>query len=154
MDGEEEEILMVIRRMTEADLPLVAELEKLCFSEYWSYGTLEAGLYSPFDVYFVLAQGGNVVGYANLRILAGEGEIQRIAVLPEFRRQGEGRKLMDAMVSYARENQVYAITLEVRAGNRAARNLYESYGFAGEALRKGYYRNPPEDAVIMWLRQV
>lgn len=144
---------MVIRRMAEADLPLVAELEKLCFRESWSYGTLEAGLYSPFDACFVLEEKGSVIGYADLRILAGEGEIQRIAVLPEFRRQGAGRKLMDAMVDFARENQVYAITLEVRAGNRAARNLYESYGFAEEALRKGYYRNPPEDAVIMWLRQ-
>lgn len=145
---------MVIRRMAEDDLPLIAELEKRCFSEYWSYGVLEAGLHSPFDVYFVLEQSGQILGYANLRILAGEGEIQRIAVLPEFRRLGAARKLMDAMVGHARENQVYAITLEVRAGNQAARNLYESYGFAKEAVRKGYYCNPPEDAVIMWLRRV
>lgn len=145
---------MVIRRMAEHDLPLVAELEKRCFTESWSYGILEAGLHSPYDVYFVLEQNGQILGYANLRILAGEGEIQRIAVLPEFRRLGAGRKLMDAMVGYAREKQVYAITLEVRAGNQAARNLYESYGFTGEAMRKGYYRNPPEDAVIMWLRRV
>lgn len=145
---------MAIRRMTEDDLPLIAELEKRCFTESWSYGILEAGLHSPYDVYFVLEQGGQILGYANLRVLAGEGEIQRIAVLPEFRRLGAGRKLMDAMVGHARKNQVYAITLEVRAGNLAARNLYESYGFAGEAVRKGYYRNPPEDAVIMWLRRV
>lgn len=145
---------MMIRRMEESDLPLVAELEKLCFTENWSYGILEAGLHSPYDVYFVLEQRGRILGYANLRILAGEGEIQRIAVLPEFRRQGAGRELMEAMVAHARKNQVYAITLEVRAGNEAARNLYESYGFAGEAVRKGYYRNPSEDAIIMWMRQV
>ena len=145
---------MAIRKMTEGDLPRIAELEKRCFTESWSYGILEAGLHSPYDVYFVLEQGGQILGYANLRILAGEGEIQRIAVLPEFRRLGAGRKLMDAMVGHARENQVYAITLEVRAGNQAARNLYESYGFTGEAVRKGYYRNPPEDALIMWLRRV
>lgn len=145
---------MAVRKMEENDLPLIAELEKRCFTESWSYGILEAGLHSPYDVYFVLEQSGRILGYANLRILAGEGEIQRIAVLPEFRRLGAGRKLMDAMVGYARDNQVSAITLEVREGNLAARNLYESYGFAGEAVRKGYYRNPPEDALIMWLRRV
>lgn len=145
---------MGIRRMEEKDLPLIAQLEMVCFTESWSYGILEAGIHSPYDVYFVLEQGGRILGYANLRILAGEGEIQRIAVLPEFRRLGAGRKLMDAMVAHARENRVYAITLEVRAGNQAARNLYESYGFAAEAVRKGYYRNPAEDAVIMWLRDV
>lgn len=145
---------MVIRKMTEDDLPLIAELEKKCFTENWSYHILEAGLHSPYDVFFVLEQMGKVLGYANLRILAGEGEIERIAVLPEYRRQGAGRKLMDAMVDHARKHQVYAIALEVRSGNAAARNLYESYGFAGEAVRKGYYRNPPEDAIIMWMRQV
>lgn len=144
---------MLVRRMAVGDLTVIADLEKACFTESWSYRILEAGLYSPYDAYFVLEQEGRILGYANLRILAGEGEIQRIAVLPEYRRLGAGRKLMDAMVVHARKNQVYAMTLEVRAGNRAARNLYESYGFAGEAVRKGYYRNPPEDAVIMWRRQ-
>lgn len=145
---------MAIRRMEEKDLPLIADLEKVCFTENWSYGILEAGLHSPYDAYFVLEQDGRILGYANLRILAGEGEIQRIAVLPEVRRLGAGRKLMDAMVAHARENQVYAVTLEVRETNRAARNLYESYGFAAEAVRKGYYHNPSEDAIIMWLRKV
>lgn len=140
--------------MEERDLPLVAELEKACFTESWSYRTLEAGIHSPFDVYFVLEQDGRILGYANLRILAGEGEIQRIAVWPDCRRLGAGRKLMDAMVAHARECQAYAVTLEVRESNLAARNLYESYGFAAEAVRRGYYHNPMEDAILMWLRPV
>lgn len=145
---------MGIRRMEEKDLPLITRLESACFTESWSYRILEAGIHSPYDVYFVLEQEERILGYANLRILAGEAEIQRIAVLPEYRRLGAGRKLMDAMVGHARKNRVYAITLEVRAGNQAARNLYESYGFAAEAIRKSYYRNPEEDAIIMWLREV
>lgn len=144
----------MIRRMTAADLEQVARLEKICFSEPWSYGILESGMYSPYDVYFVLEQERQILGYCNLRILAGEGEVQRIAVLPAWRGLGLGRKLMDAMVSFAREKEASAITLEVRAGNTAARNLYESYGFTAEAVRKGYYRNPAEDAVIMWKRSV
>ena len=144
----------MIRPMEERDLPAVAELEKLCFSENWSYSILESGIHSPYDVYYVFDQDEKVLGYCNLRVLAGEGEVQRIAVHPDCRRLGIGRKMMDAMVEYAIREGVYAISLEVREGNLAARNLYESYGFAGEAVRKAYYHNPTEDAVIMWKRDL
>lgn len=145
---------MEIRKMKTEDLEQVADLEKSCFSEAWSYGLLEAGIYSPYDTYYVLIQEDAILGYANLRLLAGEGEIQRIAVRPEARRLGIGRKLMDTMVAYARAHQVFAISLEVRSSNVAARKLYESYGFREEAVRRGYYQNPAEDAVIMWRREV
>ena len=58
------------------------------------------------------------------------------------------------MVDYARENHALSVSLEVRAGNLPARNLYETYGFTAEAVRKGYYRNPSEDAIIMWKRDL
>lgn len=144
----------MIRKMESRDLEQVAELEKVCFSEAWSWNLLEAGIHSPYDVYYVFEQNEQILGYCNLRILAGEGEIQRIAVLPPFRRLGVARKLMDAMVDFAVENKAAAVTLEVRESNRPARNLYESYGFTAEAVRKGYYRNPSEDAVIMWKRNL
>lgn len=144
----------MIRLMRSEDLLQVAELEKICFSESWSYGLLESGIYSLYDVYYVYEQEEQILGYCNLRLLAGEGEIQRIAVLPEYRRLGLGRKLMETMVDYAREKKAYAVSLEVRESNRAARNLYESYGFMKEAVRKGYYHNPEEDAVIMWKRDM
>mgnify|MGYP002591167136 FL=1 len=144
----------MIRRMEERDLAAVAELEKLCFSENWSYHILESGIHSPYDVYYVFEQEGKIRGYCNLRVLAGEGEVQRIAVHPDSRRLGLGRKMMDAMVEYAIRERAYAISLEVRESNLAARNLYESYGFTAEAVRKGYYRNPSEDAVIMWKRNL
>lgn len=144
----------MIRRMEERDIPEVAELERICFSESWSERILESGLHSPYDVYYVFEQEGKILGYCNLRVLAGEGEVQRIAVHPDSRRLGVGRKMMDAMVEYAICERAYAISLEVREGNTAARNLYESYGFAGEAVRKAYYHNPTEDAVIMWKRDL
>lgn len=144
----------MIRRMETRDLETVAELEKLCFSESWSYRLLEEGLYSPYDVYYVFEQEDKILGYCNLRVLAGEGEVQRIAVFPSCRRLGVARKLMEAMTAFARENRASCISLEVRESNQAARNLYESCGFAAEAIRRGYYRNPDEDAVIMWLRRL
>ncbi len=142
----------MIRLMESADLEQVAELEKVCFSENWSYGLLEAGIHSPFDVYYVYEQEGRILGYCNLRLLAGEGEVQRIAVLPDCRRRGLARKMMEVMVDYAIRNRATSISLEVRAGNLPARRLYETYGFTEEAVRRGYYRNPSEDAVIMWKR--
>ena len=144
----------MIRRMEERDIPEVAELERICFSECWSARILESGIHSPYDVYYVFEQDERILGYCNLRVLAGEGEVQRIAVHPDSRRYGVGRKLMDAMVDFAVENKAAAVTLEVRESNRPARNLYESYGFTAEAVRKGYYRNPSEDAVIMWKRNL
>lgn len=144
----------MIRRMESLDLEQVAELEKVCFSESWSYGLLEAGVHSPYDVYYVYEQDGRILGYCNLRLLAGEGEVQRIAVLPEYRRLGLARKMMAAMVDYARENMAVSISLEVRESNLPARKLYETYGFTAEAVRRGYYHNPSEDAVIMWKRDL
>lgn len=142
----------MIRLMQPADLGQVADLEKACFTESWSYALLEAGIHSPYDVYYVYEQEGRILGYCNLRLLAGEGEVQRIAVLPAFRRLGLAREMMGVMVDYAIKNHAVSISLEVREGNLPARNLYETYGFRAEAVRKGYYRNPSEDALIMWLR--
>lgn len=82
----------MIRRMEERDLPLIAELEKLCFSESWSYSILESGIHSPYDVYYVFEQAENILGYCNLRVLAGEGEVQRIAVHPSCPPPGTGQK--------------------------------------------------------------
>ena len=73
---------------------------------------------------------------------------------PDSRRYGVGRKMMDAMVEYAVREGACAMSLEVREGNTAARNLYESYGFIQEAVRKSYYHNPTEDALIMWKRDL
>ncbi len=142
----------MIRCMEEQDIQQIARLEELCFSESWSARILESGLFSPYDVYYVYEQDDRILGYCNLRVLAGEGEIQRIAVHPDSRRLGIGRILMDAMLSYASSKKVYAVSLEVRESNLPARNLYESYGFAKEAVRKAYYHNPTEDAVMMWKR--
>lgn len=144
----------MIRKMQEKDLEQVVQLEQVCFSQPWSYKLLESGIYCDYDVYYVWEQEDKILGYANLRFLAGEGEIQRIAVFPEYRRLGIARKLMDAMEGYTKEHQGIAISLEVRASNESAKNLYKSYGFEIEAVRKGYYSNPTEDALIMWKRGI
>lgn len=144
---------VIVRYMEERDLQQAAELECLCFSEPWSLKLLQDSFWGQWDTLFVAELQRRVVGYAVLRIVAGEGEIQRIAVHPGFRRLGIGSKLMEAMELFSSAKKVGATTLEVRAGNQGAIGLYKSFGFAEEGLRKAYYRNPVEDAVIMWRRR-
>ena len=139
-----------VRPMRAEDLESVARLEQTCFSESWSENLLRSGLDNRLDSYLVYEELGAVLGYCVLRTLADEGEIQRIAVDPAFRRQGIARKLMESMAAVARMKGAREVALEVRESNVSARKLYESYGFRQEAVRRDYYRNPAEDAIIMW----
>lgn len=148
------ELITGVRPMNGRDLPEVVRLEQISFSEAWSENLIRSGLNSRLDTYFVYVDHGSIVGYSVIRILADEGEIQRIAVCPAYRGQGIGRKLMDAMVAFSRARGVRDIALEVREGNERARKLYDSYGFKQEAVRKAYYHNPAEDAIIMWNRGI
>ena len=143
-----------VRPMRAEDLERVAQLEQMCFSESWSENMLRSGLDNRLDSYLVYQEAETVLGYCVLRTLADEGEIQRIAVDPAFRRQGIARKLMESMAAVARMTGAREVALEVRESNESARKLYESYGFRQEAVRRGYYRNPPEDAIIMWNRGI
>ncbi len=143
-----------VRPMTAADLEGVAHLEEVCFSESWSESLLRSGLDCSLDTYLVYALGEQVLGYCVFRSLGDEGELQRIAVEPESQGQGIARKLMEVMVTLARMKGVRQMSLEVRESNRRARNLYESCGFSQEAVRRGYYHNHKEDALIMWNRQI
>lgn len=143
---------MELRLITEGDVAQVAALEQVCFSDAWSEKLVANLLDSSYDEAWVLAcDNGEIAGYINLRFLAGEGELMRIAVRPEYRGLGLSKLLMDRMMQSAREQDAPELTLEVRAGNVAAIGLYQSYGFVSEAVRKGYYHNPTEDALIMWL---
>ena len=144
----------MIRRMEERDIEQVEELERACFHVPWSKELLFQGLDSRLDRYFVLEEDGILAGYCVLRVIADEGEIQRIAVCPGKRRQGLGKKLMDAMVMSARECNVSDLILEVRAGNLGAVSLYKSYGFQKEGERKNYYTDPAEDAWLMRLEGI
>lgn len=143
----------LLRPLSEEDLPQIEKLETECFSDPWSPPLLFGMLNSEWDESWTLqGEDGVLVGYINFRFLAGEGELMRIAVLPECRGLGYSRKLMEQMVRSAAEKKISDLTLEVRAGNVPAINLYKSYGFRKEAVRKNYYHDPEEDAFIMWRR--
>ena len=122
------------------------------FSDAWSEKLLQDLLTSSWDKAWVLKEDETVCGYSNFRVIAGEGELMRIAVHGACRGRGYGRLLMERLLREAEEENVEDITLEVRASNGPAIALYEAYGFQKEAVRKNYYSGPTEDALIYWKR--
>ena len=95
-----------------------------------------------------------VVGYAGMWKIQDEGHITNIAVHPEFRGVHIGKALMSQLINEARSLGVNSMTLEVRKSNIIARNLYESFGFKEAGVRKGYYADNKEDAIVMWNEQI
>ncbi len=145
--------MISIRTMTLQDIPRVAAMEKMIFPDPWSEKVYEETLRLP-EAEYVIAQSGEMIaGAAGVRNIVGTGEITNVMVLPEYRRQGIGRMMMEEVLNRGRALGADEFTLEVRAGNAAAIGLYESLGFVSEGVRPRFYRNPVEDALIMWIRK-
>ena len=100
---------------------------------------------------YVALSDGQISAYVIGRQIAPEGEIYRLATLPEYRRRGIAYRLLDYAVKCERGRGLESLFLEVREQNSAARRLYESYGFKKIGERKNYYKNPADNAIIMLL---
>lgn len=142
---------MEIIPMTAAHTARLAELEKLCFSEPWSEKALLEEIENPAAYFVTAVEGGAVLGYGGMHTVLGESYIDNIAVFPEYRGRGVGRAVTQALIEKAREADGVFITLEVRASNVPAIALYTSLGFEKAGVRKRFYTEPEEDAVIMTL---
>ena len=128
----------------------LVELERICFSTPWSRNMLAEELDNACSAFLVAVDANEkVVGYAGLQVVLDEGYIANIAVFPEHRRKGVAGQLLQVFMNFAEANRLAFLTLEVRASNAPAIALYEKLGFAQVGLRKNYYRNPKEDALIL-----
>lgn len=140
---------MLIRRMTGAEVPKVAELEQQVFTMPWS----EQGFYDTLDMghvlFLVAVEGETVCGYCGIYLAADEGEITNVAVAPEYRRRGIAERLVTELLAQTADRGISQYILEVRKSNEAAKRLYAKLGFTACGVRKGFYRNPAEDAVVM-----
>lgn len=126
-------------------------VEKLSFKTPWSKGSfIEEIKRNKFAVYFSAKAGERVVGYAGMWVVCNEGHITNVAVHPEYRRIGIGSRLMEVLITAARNLNIESMTLEVRKSNIAAQALYRKYGFIEKGIRRSYYSDNNEDAVIMW----
>lgn len=139
--------------MTADHLDDLAEIERICFTTPWSRKMLAEELENDCAAFLVaLDEEDEVVGYAGLLVMSGEGYITNVAVRPEVRRQGVASQLLDVFIRFAEGNRLEFLTLEVRASNYAAITLYGSRGFRSEGRRPNYYEHPKEDAIIMTRR--
>ena len=140
---------MRILQMTADHVSQVAELEKICFSDPWSEKSVASELTNPLSLWLVAVEGERVAGYVGSQSVMGESDMMNVAVHPDFRRQGVAELLVKELVAALAEKGNYCLTLEVRASNTPAISLYEKLGFSRIGLRKNYYRNPKEDALIL-----
>ena len=161
---------MIIRKMKPSDVEQVAAIEAQCFSMPWS----EKGFLDSIareDTIFLVAEldketetklldisleeekqattGDRIAGYIGMYTSCGEGEITNVAVSSEYRKQGIGNALVEAMKSAGKEKQLESILLEVRVSNERALSLYKGNGFIELGIRKNFYEQPTEDAIIM-----
>ncbi|MCQ2425163.1 MAG: ribosomal protein S18-alanine N-acetyltransferase [Lachnospiraceae bacterium] len=142
---------MTVGRTVPEDLPFLAELEKDCFSRPWSVTALAGTMGGDGAVFFTAKEDGLPVGYVGSFPAGNEREITNIAVSPAYRRRGIAKALLSELIGEARERGEEKILLEVRASNLPARTLYGSLGFVCDGVRRRYYRDPVEDAVLMSL---
>lgn len=141
-----------IEKMLLTDVPEVASLERATFGQMaWHAQDFEAAISSSCDHPLVLraSEDPHIIGYAVLRILAPEAEIEDICIASAARQNGAGTDLMKHMLGLAEAEGVTRIFLEVRAHNDAARALYRNNGFVDSYVRKAYYQAPTDDAIIM-----
>jgi ribosomal-protein-alanine N-acetyltransferase len=135
--------------MTSQHVAQVAALEKLCFADPWSENSVAAELEHDYSLWVVALEDDTVVGYVGAHISFEEADMMNVAVHPDHRRKGIAESVIDALIAQLKERGCAGLSLEVRASNIPAITLYEKMGFTQVGLRRNYYRNPKEDALIL-----
>ena len=140
------------RKMERADIAALVEIEQLSFPTPWTEDIflheLEGNAYSH---YIVLLMGDTVVGYCGSWIVLDECHITNVAIHPSYRGKGLGNELMERLLADCVEEGVCLVSLEVRRSNTIAQSMYEKYGFTKGGIRKNYYTDDGEDAIVMWV---
>lgn len=152
--GRESAPTLVVTQMRRRHLRSVLRIEERTSSTPWSLGLFLAEARRAERIYLVAREGSSVVGFAGLLFALTEGHITTIAVDPDRQGVRIGTRLLLVLVREAISRGATAITLEVRASNDAAQALYRRFGFAPAGSRKGYYRDPVEDALVLWVHDV
>lgn len=138
--------------MAEEHLDALARVDARCFRQPWTREGLAAELSSDTAVFAAAVLGGGAVGCAGMHCVCGECYIDKVCVAPEQRRKGIARALVRYLIEYAAAHKAEFITLEVRAGNAPAIALYRQAGFEPVGVRRDFYADPKEDALLMTKR--
>ena len=142
---------VLVRRMRLEDIEHVSRLERRCYSLPWSSSAYVTEVGNPSAYYIVATERDNtVIGYAGMWVVMDELHITTIAVDPSRRGRRIGERLLLDLIEEGITRGASRATLEVRERNAVARRLYEKYGFEDVAIRKNYYSDNGENAIIMW----
>ncbi|MHB1001891.1 MAG: ribosomal protein S18-alanine N-acetyltransferase [Armatimonadota bacterium] len=144
-------LLMQIERMKYEDVEQVAALDEICFPTPWSVSAYATETHNPAGYYIVARENETIIGYAGEWLIMDEAHITTIGVAPEHRGKKIGERLLVDILEEAIHRGARRATLEVRKNNTVAQNLYVKYHFHAVSIRKGYYTNNNEDAIVMWI---
>ena len=140
------------RKMTNDDVEAVYAIELATFPTPW---TLDSFYYevneNQFAHYLVAEENGQIIGFCGLWLVIDAAQITNVAVIDSVRGHGIGEALMREAIRVARETNMEVMSLEVRVTNLVAKNLYYKLGFLDGGIRKGYYTDNQEDALVMWV---
>ena len=138
-----------IIKMDMCHIDHIMEVENSSFSIPWSKQAFIDEMNNNLSYYVVAEVGGKPIGYGGLWIILDEGHITNIAVHPDHRKNGVANAILQNIMDFAKKNRLVFLTLEVRESNVAAISLYDKFGFRRVGIRKGYYYDNNEDAVLM-----
>lgn len=142
---------LIFEKMTLAHVEEVYRIEELSFFTPWTKQSIRSEVQNPIGTYLVALDGEQIAAYGGFWTIVPEGNINNIAVHPDYRGRGISKILMHRLIELAAQKGVKELYLEVRAGNLVAQNLYKSLGFKMIDIRKGYYADTDEDAIVMLL---
>jgi ribosomal-protein-alanine N-acetyltransferase len=146
---------VVIEDMRLEDVPAVQLVENASFPIPWPANAFRHELTQNKNAHYLVAkEGDHIVGYAGLWLSLDEAHITTFAVLPEYRRRKIGERMLLSIFERAERLGAEWLTLEVRASNLPAQRLYEKYGFRPAGIRRRYYSDNNEDAIIMWTERL
>lgn len=141
------------RRMTVADIDGVLKIEEEAFSLPWTRDAFVQEMTNNLHAYYIVAENdqGQIVGFCGMWMIIDESHITNVAVAEQVKGQGIGEGLMREAIRVAREHEVVLMSLEVRVSNTIAQNLYRKLDFQNGGIRKGYYSDNQENALVMWV---
>lgn len=140
---------MTFREMLVEDLDQVVDIEQNLFSVPWTKEGFLTYLMKKDTMFFVVEEKERILGYCSMMTVLDEGDILNVAVRSDRQKEGIGLFLVDSMLRMAEMEEIRLVHLEVRQGNGTARRLYQRLGFKEDGLRRDYYENPVENAVLM-----
>ena len=144
---------IIFRDMKPEDIAQVVAIEQVSFAIPWTFETFEREItINEYARYTVMEKDGAIIGYCGMWLILDESHITNIAILPEYRGRNLGEVLLNEVIEKAKKLGAHSMTLEVRVSNEIAQKLYRKFGFLNGGIRKRYYTDNYEDALVMWVR--